>query len=246
MKNKGLDYATAFELVRASNVFTTHTPVPAGNDHFAPELVTNYLKSKADELGIGIEGLLALGRQNPGGQAGDLLHDRAGPAPEPLRQRRQRAARPRLARHVAAGLARRAGRGDPHLPRHQRHPHPQLALLGDRPAVRALPGLALVRGAHQPHDLGPHRQHPRRRAVALPRAHARAAGQLRPAAPAQAAAGPRRQPGLGAPGRRGAGPRGPDHRLRPPLRHLQAGAADPARPGPAEPAAQRSRSGRCS
>ncbi|HPF69676.1 MAG TPA: alpha-glucan family phosphorylase [Candidatus Krumholzibacteria bacterium] len=65
MKNKGLDYATAFELVRASNVFTTHTPVPAGNDHFPRELVEKYLKSKADELGIGIEGVMALGRQNP-------------------------------------------------------------------------------------------------------------------------------------------------------------------------------------
>ncbi|MCB1182891.1 alpha-glucan family phosphorylase [bacterium] len=65
MKNRGLDYETAFELVRASNVFTTHTPVPAGNDHFAPDLVRKYLTSKADELGIGIERLLALGRQNP-------------------------------------------------------------------------------------------------------------------------------------------------------------------------------------
>ena len=65
MKNRGLDYATAFEVVRGSNVFTTHTPVPAGNDCFAPELVRTYLKRKADELGIGIEALLALGRIDP-------------------------------------------------------------------------------------------------------------------------------------------------------------------------------------
>ena len=65
MKHKGLDYAAAFEVVRGSNVFTTHTPVPAGNDHFAPELVTTYLKHKADEIGMGIEALLALGRQDP-------------------------------------------------------------------------------------------------------------------------------------------------------------------------------------
>ncbi len=104
MKNRGLDYATAFEMVRASNVFTTHTPVPAGNDHFAPELVTNYLKSKADELGIGIEGLLSLGRQNPADKQRDLLHDGAGPAPEPLRQRRQRAARPCVARTCGSGF----------------------------------------------------------------------------------------------------------------------------------------------
>ncbi len=65
MKGKGLDFDTAFEVVRASNVFTTHTPVPAGNDHFQSELVSKYLTAKADELGIGIERLLALGRQNP-------------------------------------------------------------------------------------------------------------------------------------------------------------------------------------
>ncbi len=65
MKNQGLDYDTAFEIVRASNVFTTHTPVPAGNDHFQPDLVRRYLTVKADQLGIGIEKLMALGRQNP-------------------------------------------------------------------------------------------------------------------------------------------------------------------------------------
>jgi starch phosphorylase len=58
-------YATAVELVRATNVFTTHTPVPAGNDHFPPELVATYLSGLADSLGIGIKGLLALGRQDP-------------------------------------------------------------------------------------------------------------------------------------------------------------------------------------
>ncbi len=69
MKNKGLDFDTAFELVRASNVFTTHTPVPAGNDHFHPDLVRTYLKRKADELGIDMERLLALGRQDPANKA---------------------------------------------------------------------------------------------------------------------------------------------------------------------------------
>jgi len=66
MKNQQLDFDTAFELVRASNVFTTHTPVPAGNDHFDAGLVRQYLSEMADELGLGIEGLLALGRQHPG------------------------------------------------------------------------------------------------------------------------------------------------------------------------------------
>ena len=65
MKNRGLSYETAFEMVRASNVFTTHTPVPAGNDHFHPDLVRTYLRRKADEMGMGIDDLLALGKQDP-------------------------------------------------------------------------------------------------------------------------------------------------------------------------------------
>ena len=65
MKNRGLSYESAFEMVRATNVFTTHTPVPAGNDHFPPDLVRTYLASKAKDLGMNIDDLLALGRQNP-------------------------------------------------------------------------------------------------------------------------------------------------------------------------------------
>ncbi len=65
MSEQNLPYPVAFELVRATNVFTTHTPVPAGNDYFDPALVRTYLKGMADQLGIGLEGLLALGRQDP-------------------------------------------------------------------------------------------------------------------------------------------------------------------------------------
>lgn len=65
MSEQNLPYPVAFELVRATNVFTSHTPVPAGNDYFDPALVRTYLKGMADQLGIGLDGLLALGRQDP-------------------------------------------------------------------------------------------------------------------------------------------------------------------------------------
>ena len=65
MTERNIPYEVAFELVRSSSVFTTHTPVPAGNDHFEPELISTYLKPLADQLGIGIDGLLGLGRQDP-------------------------------------------------------------------------------------------------------------------------------------------------------------------------------------
>jgi len=65
MAEQKYPYDVAYELVRSSSVFTTHTPVPAGNDHFDPALVRTYLKPLGDQLGIGIDGLLALGRQDP-------------------------------------------------------------------------------------------------------------------------------------------------------------------------------------
>ncbi|MBD3221484.1 alpha-glucan family phosphorylase [bacterium] len=66
MAEQKYPYETAFELVRSTSIFTTHTPVPAGNDHFDPQLVRTYLKPLADQLGLGIEGLIDLGRQRPG------------------------------------------------------------------------------------------------------------------------------------------------------------------------------------
>lgn len=48
----------------AANIFTTHTPVPAGIDRFSPELLTRYFEHYAPRLGLDMEGLLALGRGN--------------------------------------------------------------------------------------------------------------------------------------------------------------------------------------
>jgi len=59
---RGVEPADALEEVRASTVFTTHTPVPAGNEIFAGELVLRYVGTLADEAGISREELLALGR----------------------------------------------------------------------------------------------------------------------------------------------------------------------------------------
>ncbi|MHB8764677.1 MAG: alpha-glucan family phosphorylase [Deferrisomatales bacterium] len=53
------------EAVRAGNVFTTHTPVPAGIDLFPPEMVEAYLGDYVRGMGVGTHDLLALGRQNP-------------------------------------------------------------------------------------------------------------------------------------------------------------------------------------
>src|SRR6202035_5416239 len=55
----------ALTATRAGNLFTTHTAVEAGFDRFAPELAGKYLNVLAEELGIGVETLWAMGRQNP-------------------------------------------------------------------------------------------------------------------------------------------------------------------------------------
>lgn len=66
MNEKKLSFDEAFETVYASNVFTTHTPVPAGNDAFEPKLMETYFSEYAKELKLTIKQLLALGRyDNP-------------------------------------------------------------------------------------------------------------------------------------------------------------------------------------
>jgi glycogen phosphorylase len=56
-------FDVALAATRVGNIFTTHTPVGAGFDRFPPSLMQRYLGSYADEIGIGLDGLLALGRQ---------------------------------------------------------------------------------------------------------------------------------------------------------------------------------------
>jgi len=59
-----ISFDEARQYAAAGNVFTTHTPVPAGIDRFAPEMVQRYFKGVVDQLGLDMEGLLALGREN--------------------------------------------------------------------------------------------------------------------------------------------------------------------------------------
>jgi starch phosphorylase len=65
MEETGQPFAVALAVTRAGNLFTTHTPVAAGFDRFAPALIDQHLGRYARErLGISLPDLLALGRQN--------------------------------------------------------------------------------------------------------------------------------------------------------------------------------------
>lgn len=59
----GLPYAAALEAVAANVVFTTHTPVPAGHDHFPEEMIRNYFGGWCNDLGLSREHLMNLGAE---------------------------------------------------------------------------------------------------------------------------------------------------------------------------------------
>ena len=59
-----VSFEEAREAAAAQHVFTTHTPVPAGIDRFSPQLVENYLGHTLEGVGLDLNGLLSLGREN--------------------------------------------------------------------------------------------------------------------------------------------------------------------------------------
>ena len=66
MEETGQPFDVALAATRAGNLFTTHTPVAAGFDRFAPGLIGQYLGAYARErLKISLDDLLALGRRDP-------------------------------------------------------------------------------------------------------------------------------------------------------------------------------------
>jgi starch phosphorylase len=66
VETRGLSPDEALERLRASTVFTTHTPVPAGNEVFDPELVRRTLGGLVERCGLAWEDFLALGRVEQG------------------------------------------------------------------------------------------------------------------------------------------------------------------------------------
>ena len=63
---EGLTYDQAIELVRASSLYTVHTPVPAGHDYFDEGLFGKYMGGYPSKMGITWDDLMDLGRNNPG------------------------------------------------------------------------------------------------------------------------------------------------------------------------------------
>ncbi len=65
VEHDGLTFSEAMEVVRASSLFTTHTPVPAGHDAFDESMIRMYLGHYAQMLGVDWETMMSLGKINP-------------------------------------------------------------------------------------------------------------------------------------------------------------------------------------
>ena len=65
VRNDNLDFREALEVVRASSLYTTHTPVPAGHDAFDEGLLRKYLSHIPRALKIDWETLMSLGKDDP-------------------------------------------------------------------------------------------------------------------------------------------------------------------------------------
>ena len=62
---EGLTFNQALELVRASSLYTVHTPVPAGHDYFEEGLFGKYMGAYPSKLGISWDEFIGMGRTNP-------------------------------------------------------------------------------------------------------------------------------------------------------------------------------------
>lgn len=65
MNEHNLSFESAVDVVASGSVFTTHTPVPAGNDRFQPALMHKHFASYAESMGISFKDFMALGREVP-------------------------------------------------------------------------------------------------------------------------------------------------------------------------------------
>ncbi|MDR2496659.1 MAG: alpha-glucan family phosphorylase [Tannerellaceae bacterium] len=61
-----LSFEEALEIVRASSLYTVHTPVPAGHDYFEENLIGKYMGGFPERMGITWQEFVDMGRENPG------------------------------------------------------------------------------------------------------------------------------------------------------------------------------------
>ena len=68
INDEKLSFYEALEIVRASSLYTVHTPVPAGHDYFDEALIGKYMGPFVQKMGIPWQQFMDMGRANPGSQ----------------------------------------------------------------------------------------------------------------------------------------------------------------------------------
>ncbi len=113
---QGTSFDRAITAASQRTIFTTHTPVPAGNDSYPDEQVARAVGRVADDLDVDIDELISLGRTDPSDEEAEVRRDAGGPAHEPGGERGQpptRRGRPRDVERAVAGSSRQR-RADRH------------------------------------------------------------------------------------------------------------------------------------
>ena len=229
MADDGLTFDEALRDVAQHTVFTTHTPVPAGHDRFDAGLIEEHLGPLRDKLGISPAQLMGLGRVEPQNEHETFCMTVIG-----LKLSRRANAVSSLHGHVSRRMWShlwpwRVEEEIPighitngvHIPSWLAYP--------DAPALRPQPGRQLAGADERSGRLAAAVQRRSRRVVGDAQRAQEPAARLHPPP-----AGPRLPaPPRGRRRRRSrpqrARPQRADHRLRPPLRHLQAGRPVPPR-----------------
>ncbi len=194
MDEEGIDFYAAASQIPREVIFTTHTPVPAGHDRFAADLIEEHLGPLREQLGISHENLMGFGRVHPTDNQETVLHDGARPQALPPCQCRLVAPRRGLARHVVGPLPRPLRRRGSHRPHHQRRPRRLLARAADAPPLRPPPQARLAVQQRRSQTWDEIEDRRRRRALGDPPLAQDPPPRLRPPPRPRAGRAPRRNP----------------------------------------------------
>ncbi len=144
----------ALSTARGRTVFTTHTPVPAGNDTYPAQQVEETLGPLAGALGVSAAEIVRARAHAPAEDGRAVRRHPVRAAHEPHGQRRLAPPRRGGARDVARHVARPRRRRRADHPRHQRRPPADLARPADAVAARPPPRRGLADPGRRPRDLG--------------------------------------------------------------------------------------------
>ena len=155
IERQKLTFEEALEATRVNNVFTTHTPVPAGIDLFDPGLVYHYFNQFCRDAKIEFDRFMALGRRNPQDGGEPLSMAILALNTSAYRNAVSRLHRRGFAGDVALALAHAADLGNADHLGHQRRPPAQLDQRRSGRSLRSVSRTRLAQPLERPGGLEP-------------------------------------------------------------------------------------------